>query len=295
MDNPQHENYVKSGKIAASVREYGRGLIRDGVSILEICRKVEDRIFELDAMPAFPVQISLDNVAAHYCPDSEDKTILREQLVSLDVGVHVDGCIGDTAVTVDLSGKYSEMITASDKALENAIKIIAPGVTLGEIGREIEETIKLFGYNPVRNLSGHGLGVFNVHTKPSIPNCDTRDRTQLSEGQIIAIEPFATTGSGRVVEKGRPTVFSMSTSPSMRLAFVADIVKKIESYNGLPFTTRWLTEKFSVPQVEFAITKLLQMGSLIAYPPLVEASNGIVSQSEHSVLVGEKIRVLTEV
>lgn len=294
MDNSQYENYIKAGKIAANVREYGKGLIREGASILVICKKVEERIFELNAMPAFPAQISLNDVAAHYCPDSEDKVILKEQVVSLDVGVHIDGCIGDTAVTIDLSGKYSELIKASNKALDNAIEIVVPGVTLGDIGREIEETINSFSYNPVRNLSGHALSDYNVHTNPSIPNYDTKDRTQLSEGQIIAIEPFATTGSGRVIERGYPTVFSMKTSPRMRLGFVAEIVKTIESYNGLPFTTRWLTEKFSIPQVEFAITKLLQQDSLTAYPPLVEASNGIVSQSEHSIIVGEKIKILTE-
>lgn len=295
MEDSLQENYLKAGKIAGEVREYGKTLIKQDASLLEICDKVEQKISELKAKPAFPVQISLNQTAAHYCPEEDDKTILTDQLVSLDVGVHIDGCIGDTAVTVDLSGKYSDLIKASDKALENALKIIRPEITLSEIGKEIEDTIKSFGFNPVKNLSGHGLGLYNIHTKPTIPNYDNKDKTKLKVGDVIAIEPFATTGVGMIHEKGHPTVFSLTNSKSVRLEFVKDILKQIESYNGLPFATRWLTKRFSKGQVDFALAKLRQQEIITAYPPLVEISNGVVSQSEHSVIVGEKVKVLTKI
>ncbi|SRR3989338_6732557 len=294
MDSETLNNYILAGKIAAEAREYGKSLIKEGTLAVEILDKVEKKIFELNAKPAFPAQISLNETAAHYCSEDDDKTILKDQLVSLDVGVHVNGCIGDTAVTVDLSGKYSDMITASDKALENALKIIKTGISLGEIGREIEETIKSFGLNPVKNLSGHGLGIYSIHTKPSVPNYDTKEKTLLEENQVIAIEPFATNGVGMIQEKGYPTVFTLGRILPSRVDFVRKIIKEIESYDGLPFTTRWLTKKFSKQQVNYAIAEMMKNDCLLKHPPLVEISGGIVSQSEHSIIVGENARILTK-
>lgn len=295
MEQLELDKYQKAGKISAEVREYGKGLIKKDASILEICNKVEERIFALGGKPAFPVQISLNQTSAHFCPEEDDLTILSEQLVSLDVGVHVDGAIGDTAITVDLSDRYKELIKASDSALDNALKIIAPGVCLCEIGKEIEDTINSYGYNPVRNLSGHGLGIYNIHIKPNIPNFDNKDNTKLRVGQVIAIEPFATTGVGMIHEKGHSTLFSLVKPTHLRLDIAREVIKHIESYNGLPFTTRWLTKIFSKPIVSYTLNKLQQEESIISYPPLVEVGNGVVSQSEHTLIVEEKPKIITQI
>ncbi len=294
MDSETLNNYILAGKIAAQVRDYGKSLIKEGSSVLEILDNVEKKISELNAKPAFPAQISLNETAAHFCPEENDKTILTDQLVSLDIGVHINGCIGDTAITIDLSGKYSDLIKASDKALENALKIIHTGISLGEIGMEIEDTIKSFGFNPVRNLSGHGLGIYSIHKKPTIPNYNTKDKTILEEDQIIAVEPFSTIGFGMIQEKGLPTIFTLGRNFSSRVDFVRKIIKEIESYKGLPFTTRWLTKKFSKQQAAYALAELMRNECLIDHPPLVEISGGFVSQSEHTIIVGEKTRILTE-
>ena len=169
MDQEEIEKLKKAGKIAAQVLEYGKGLIKKDASLLEVLDKIEAKIFELGGKLAFPAQISCNHIAAHHCPEEDDKTIFSDQLVCLDVGVHVDGFIGDTAVTVDLSGKHEDLVKASREALENAIKTIKVGVTLGEIGKIIQDTIQRYGFAPIRNLSGHGLGVYEQHTKPSIP------------------------------------------------------------------------------------------------------------------------------
>ena len=124
MNQEDIEKLKKTGKIAAQVLEYGKGLIKKDASMTKVLDKIEEKITELGAKPAFPAQISCNHLAAHYCPDEEDKTVFSDQLACLDVGVHVDGFIGDTAVTVDLSGKNEDLVKASREALENAIKTI---------------------------------------------------------------------------------------------------------------------------------------------------------------------------
>ncbi len=294
MEKSQLESYTKAGKIAGQVREYGKSMIKPGASVLEIVEKIEDKIKELGGEPAFPAQISLNETAAHYCPDENDKTILKDEVICLDVGVSVDGFIGDTACTVDLSGNNSKLVLASEEALKNAIAIVKPGVKICEIGRVIKETITEHGFRPVKNLSGHGLDQYNIHDFPTIPNYDNEDDTELEENQVIAIEPFATTGIGMIGEKGFANVFQLVQIRPVRSSITREVLEEIASYNGMPFTLRWLTKKFGM-KARFAMKELKNLECIKEYPPLVEKSNGLVSQAEHTILVKENPVVLTEV
>ena len=289
-----NEDYIKAGKIVAEVREYGKSLVKKGSSLLDVTEKIEAKIKQLNAEPAFPVQLSCDAIAAHFCPEKDDKTIFENQLVNLDVGIHVNGFIGDCACSVDLSGKNSELIKASEEALKEATKILQIGTKIGEIGKVIEDTILSFGFKPVRNLSGHGLSQYNIHDKPTIPNFNNEDETLLKKGMVIAIEPFATNGAGLIEEKGDASVFNMIGKKSVRMGFVRNIQKEIEDFQGLPFTTRWLCSKFSENQVKYALNQLKQLGVLKEYPPLVEKQNGLVSQAENSFLIDDKVVCLTK-
>jgi|TARA_Y100000310_G_C20693023_1_gene823650 methionyl aminopeptidase len=294
MDKEDIEKLKKAGRIAAQALEYGKSLIKKDASLLDVVEKTEERVFELGGKLAFPVQISCNHIAAHYCPDEDDKTVFSDQVVSLDVGVHIDGFIGDNAVTVDLSGKHEDLVKASREALENAIKTIKVGVTLGEVGKVIQGTIQKYGFAPVRNLSGHGLGKYEQHTKPSIPNFDNRDNTKIEKGMVFAIEPFASTGAGIVQDSGTPTVFSLENKKPVRNAITRQVLKEIESYDNLPFTTRWLTNKFGV-KAKFALREMEQLGMLHSYAPLADKDKGLISQAEHSVLIDDdgKVIVLT--
>ena len=234
---------------------------------------------------AFPAQISCDAVAAHYCAAPDDETVFDKQLASLDVGVHVNGCIGDTAVTVDLSEKNEKLVEASKNALNAAIRIIKPEITLAEIGKAIHSEITSMGFAPVVNLSGHGLEKYDIHTKPSIPNYDSGDKTGLVKNQIIAIEPFATTGKGRIEETTDAEIFALVNKKPVRNPFARDILREIDKYNALPFTTRWFTRKFPLFKVNNGLRELLQQNIIKHYPPLVEVAKGLVSQAEHTVLV----------
>jgi methionyl aminopeptidase len=294
MNEQTKQNYIKAGKISAEALEYGKSLIKKGNSLLETTELIEKRIFELGGKPAFPVQISCNEIAAHFCVEDDTKTVFDEQVVSLDLGVHIDGAIGDTAYTVDLSGKYSDLVKAAQKALEEAMKIVNVGTELREIGKTIHDTIASYGFNPVRNLSGHGLDLYNIHTDPSIPNYDTQDKRKLVKGMAFAIEPFATTGSGVVQESGLASVFMLERRKPVRSPITRDILVEIANYEGLPFAKHWLTKKFGA-KANFALREMSQLGMIHEFPPLVEASKGIVSQAEHSFLIDdeEEVFVLT--
>jgi methionyl aminopeptidase len=287
------DKWKEASKIAAKALKYGASLIKPGATLLEVTELTEKKIFEMGGEPAFPVQISCDAIAAHYCAVPKDEIVFDKQLASIDVGVHVDGCIGDNATTIDLSGKNAELVKASRDALNNAIKAVKEQATLGEIGAAIHDTITKMGFAPVRNLSGHGLGEYNIHTKPSVPNYDTGDNSSIMN-MAFAIEPFATDGKGVIYESGNPSIFTLTNKKPVRNRMTRQVLKQIEGYNGLPFCTRWLTDKFREGMVMFALREMTNLEMLQEHPPLVDQDKGLVSQAEHTIYVEEdKVKVLT--
>lgn len=285
--------WEKAGQIASEVREYARGLIKIDASLLEVTEKIEEKIFS-KAKCAFPVQISLNKVAAHNCARIEDETILKkEDVVKVDIGVSVDGYIGDTAFTVDLSGENEDLIKASEEALKQAIKTVKVGIKISEIGKAIQEAIQKYGYSPVRNLTGHGLNLYKIHDSPSIPNYDNGSLTVLKKGQVIAIEPFATNGVGIITETKESGVYYLINKRNVRDLTCRKIMKFIdEEYNGLPFSERWIAKQFS--GASFYLKLLEKEGVLHHYLQLAEKSKGLVSQAEHSLLVSDEVKVLTK-
>jgi methionyl aminopeptidase len=287
------EDWRKAGKIAAEALMYGKSLIKPGAKLVDVSEAVDNKILELGGKPAFPAQISCDHIAAHYCADPDDDIVFDKQVACLDVGVHINGAIGDCACTVDLSGKNGKLVEAAEKALENAIKIVKPGVTLGEIGKVIQETISSYGFAPVKNLSGHALSLFNIHDKPTIPNFDTGDQTTLEKGMVIAIEPFATTGAGMIYETDRANIFAVVNPKPVRSMITRQVFREIAEYEGLPFTTRWLVKKFPLPKVNFALRELIKLDIIKQFPPLPEKEKGLVAQAEKTLIVDEPVEVLT--
>lgn len=289
------EKWEKAGKLGAQVLDYGVSLVKPGKTVLEITEAIEKRIDELGGKPAFPPQLSLNAAAAHECADPDDNVVLSDQLVKVDLGIQIDGCLSDNAATVDLSEKYKDLISAAKEALGLAIKEIKPGVEVRQIGKVIGEVIQLRGYEPIRNLSGHGLGKYEVHKSPSIPNYDNGDKTKLHKGMIIAVEPFATPGDGMISEKGIPRVFMQIDKKPIRDPFSREILPYIESaYTGLPFSRRWLLKKFPKTKVDYALRQLTTSGILESFAPLMEVSDKVVAQAEHTVLVEDEPVILTK-
>jgi len=286
-------NWEKAGKIAAEALNYGSKLIKINNNVKEVVELVEKKIYELDGKPAFPVQVSINDMAAHFTPLDEEILFKENDLVKLDVGVHVEGHIGDNALTIDL-GNNKELLKASKLALNEAVKVVKPGAKLFEIGEVIEKTIKEFGFNPIKNLSGHGINVYEEHANFSIPNFNNNDKTELKENQIIAIEPFATNGIG-LVRDGKPsTIYKVVNLKNTRDNNSREILKFImENYNVLPFAKRWLLKKLPIFKVNFALRILEQEGILHHYPQLPEKSQGLVSQHEYTLIVKDKPKILT--
>lgn len=276
----------KANQIAAEVLEYGKSLIKKGSKLLDVTEFIEKKIFDLGAKPAWPVQISCDSIAAHYTADPDDDIVFDGQLVSIDVGVHIDGFIGDTALTVDLSGKNNDLLKASEDALNNAIKILKPGVKVSAIGRVIQDSIAKYGFSPIKNLTGHGINRFIIHDIPSIPNYENNNQLSLDEGMIIAIEPFATNGAGIVEERGRCNLFALIERKPVRSPFAKEILNFIEeNYGSLPFATRWLAKEFGLGKTRLVLNELLKLEMLHEHPALVEKNKGLVSVFEKTVLI----------
>lgn len=295
------KEYIKTGKIAANISKYVREIVKPNVPVLEIAEKIESKIIELNAKPAFPVDVSCNEIAAHYSPFWQDKN-LAEGLVKVDFGVSINGYIIDNALSFDLTAeqKYKELIKASEKALDVAINLIKnrkendKQVAVREIGKEIYKVIVSYGFSPVRNLSGHELKQYNLHAGLTIPNYDNGNNAKLQEG-VYAIEPFATPGVGLVQESKPSGVYQLSMKKAVRDAKTREILQFIESeYKTLPFAARWLIKRFGLRAL-LSLEILEQQGCLHQFPQLVEKSRMPVSQAEKTILlVGEKIIVLEE-
>ncbi|MEK6835326.1 MAG: type II methionyl aminopeptidase [Nanoarchaeota archaeon] len=289
------DNWEKSGKIAAQALEYGAKLIKINEDVKDVCEKVEAKIIELGGKPAFPVQISINDIAAHFTPQDEIIKFKENDIAKLDVGAHVEGYIGDNAVTIDL-GDNTDLVKASKLALQEAIKIIRPGTKLFEIGKIVEKTITEFGFKPIRNLSGHGIDVYEEHSGFTIPNYNNEDDTELKENQIIAIEPFATDGMGMVQDGKLSGIYKVVNAKQVRNDTTRNMLKFIlQEYNTLPFAKRWLLKKFPSFNVNFALRMLEKDGILHHYSQLSEKSHGLVSQHEFTLLVKDKPKILTKV
>jgi len=244
-------------------------------------------------VPAFPVNLSINEVAAHYTPSHDDKT-LASGLLKVDFGVHVEGWLSDTAFSVDLedSDENAELIEASEKALENAIKVAQKDVAISDIGKEIQDTIEDYNFLPVINLSGHEMMQYDLHAGSVIPNIENEKNKILKEG-LYAIEPFATNGNGKVHD-GKPSgIYVLIDEKNIRNPDARKILGFIlENYKTLPFCSRWLVKEFGTKAL-FALKQLEKNGNLHHFAQLVEKSGSKVSQAEDTILVDEKVIVTT--
>jgi len=279
------KKYLHAAEIGKKVFKMIDANVKAGIHIIDLVSNMEKTITDLGGGMAFPVNVSCNEYAAHDTATIGDNRVLGEKDVAkIDVGVHIDGYIVDAAVTVDLSGNYGKLLDAAKEAVENAISTIRAGRNAAEIGKVIEDTIKKYNYRPIENLGGHSLGRYNLHSGIEIPNYAARSGAILQEGDIVAIEPFATTGVGYVVETATTNIFSATPvlMPTRSMA-AREIFNSItQKYNMLPFAERWVIKK---AEDKIALRELVRNGSLKSYPVLKEKENGIVAQFEHTVIV----------
>lgn len=288
LDDEAVKKLIRAGEIARRVREEAARRVKPGMKYLELADYVERRIRELGGEPAFPTNIGVNHVAAHYTPVvGDDKRIPDNSVVKIDLGVHVDGYIADTAVTVSFNPAYEGLLEASRKALEAALEEVKPGVRVNVIGRVIENTIRSMGYKPIKNLSGHSIGQYMIHSGKSIPNYnDLFTRWKLVDG-VYAIEPFATDGVGLVYNGDTTTIYSIVSLRGRLSTIEKRIVNRIwMERKALPFCERWYVRLAgSVQGFRNIIQSLTRKHILHGYPILIEKGHGMVSQFEHTFII----------
>jgi len=292
MNKKYKLDFIHAGSLANQVRQFGKSLIKKGASYNDVITRINQKILELGARPAFPPQIALNEVAAHYLPQPDEDIIFSDQVVKLDVGICYNGAIGDCAVTVDLSGKYQRLVDAVEAALLAAEQIIAPGRPLREVGKVIEDTIAAYGYTSVKNLCGHGLGFNKIHTHPMVPNYHDQSTTVIKPEMTFAIEPFATDGKGFIYDAGNPTIFSFVKRRNMPSEVSRYLLEKMQAFSGLPFAIHhFVGGPYSLSEIRQGVAELLNAEVIAGYAPLVEQAHGIVAQAENSVLVDKDGKV----
>ena len=282
--------YVKAGEIAYKVKKSVSRLVKPGVKILEVAESIESEIRELGGLPAFPVNISINEVAAHRTPYIDDTEVIpNTSAVKVDIGVHVNGYIADTAVTVVLDDKLIPLAEAAQNALMKALKAVRPGVKFRDVGKIIETTARKAGFKVIKNLSGHSLGHYLIHSGEVIPNYnDPFVLGRFRAGRAYAIEPFVTTGKGMVKEaKGKIQIYSLRRTKGKPLnEFEHKILGEImQRFKTLPFCERWLTDVGPAPDLRASLTSLTHKGYLNQYPVLVEVGGGLVTQFEETILI----------
>jgi len=289
------QKILEAGKIAKQVREWIKPQIKKGMKLLEIAELIENKMSEInpEAKPSFPTNLSINEIAAHYTPSYNDET-LAKGLLKVDFGVHLDGWCSDQAFSIDLenSQENKKLIEASEKSLEEAIKVISPETQTSEIGKAIQTKIESLNFKPIVNLSGHEIEQNDLHAGLSIPNYDNKSQDEISKNSLYAIEPFATNGLGKVKDGNPSGIYQAEDSKAPRTPLAREVLDYIlEEYYTLPFCSRWLVKKFGTKAL-LALRQLEQNGNLHHYNQLIEANKGKVAQTEHTVFIdenGEKI------
>jgi methionyl aminopeptidase len=290
-DEEALDKFRASGKILRETREEIRDFVREDMPIIEVCEKAEGLIREKGGKPAFPCNVSINEIAAHYTsPPKDEKRIPEKSIVKVDIGVHVDGYLTDTAVTICFNQEYKSLADTAEQALKTAINNIHPEISTSKLGAIIEKTIKSRGFKPISNLTGHQVGRYLVHAGTSIPNVSQLSFSKIKLGQIYAIEPFATVAEafGRVENGQEVTIFRFLKTKSLKNPHAKQLLKHIEmNFRTLPFAERWLEGVVPNEHYREAFKELLSSRSLMGYPVFIEASGKPVAQAEHTVLIIE--------
>jgi methionyl aminopeptidase len=283
------QKYQRAGKISREVRKEIKKTVKEGMPIIDICEKVESLTREKGGKPAFPCNVSINEIAAHYTsPPNDKKTIPKRSIVKVDIGVHVDGYIADTATSICFDPEYLDMIKTAEEALEIAVEILKPGLSLTRFGSAMEKVIKSRGYKPVSNLTGHLIRRYIIHAGKSLPNVFNISGSRLKEGEIYGVEPFVTVtkAAGRVESLKEEHIFRFQKNKSLKNPYAKQILSYIKkNFLTLPFTERWLSKFADSSNYKNAFSELLKSKAIIGYPVFVEASRKNVAQAEYTILI----------
>jgi methionyl aminopeptidase len=294
----EFEEFVISGRILAQVRGFVKELPVRGRSVLELCEEVEGKIRELGAKPAFPCNVGINEVAAHYTSPWNDASLVPENsIVKVDFGVELDGFVTDTAIAISLNPAYDSLIVAAETALQEALAAVAPGRKLSEIGSVVEHCVERYGFKPIRNLTGHKIDRYTIHAGKSVPNVSGIESGRFEVGEVYALEPFVTfkNAEGAVRDSDAAYIYRfvrMKGAKSKEANKLAEYIR--DTYRTLPFASRWIYNSWHEGDAKSAFEELVERRCIVGYPVLVEASGQVVAQAEHTIMVtNDGCRVLT--
>ncbi len=291
MDREVRENYVRAGEVIQGARKKARKISEPGTNLKVIADEIEEMIREEGLEPAFPVNLSINDAAAHYSPGvKENRQLKSDDVLKIDIGAHSEGYIADTALTVNPSGKRQEMIETVEEVLEKALNFVEPGKTVGELGKYVENQVP-DEYEVVRNLTGHYLDKYTQHAGVSIPNYANTSEHVFEVGDAFAIEPFLTDGSGKIKNGSAGNIYKLERETSVRGKAERKLMSQIKDFGGLPFSTRWFDDYGA--RERMAMKKLVQGDIVHSYPVLNEISGGTVVQAEHTVILTEEGKKIT--
>ncbi|HEU5488503.1 MAG TPA: type II methionyl aminopeptidase [Candidatus Nitrosotalea sp.] len=295
----QLQDYINAGKIASEVRENARRKNHVGSTLEEICNSIEKEIISKGGKCAFPVNVSLNEIAAHYTAEPNDKIIVKDtDLLKIDLGVQINGHIADTAVTVCYEPKYDFLVQAAESALREAMSIIRVGTKSSDVGKIIENTTKQMGGIPIANLSGHSLEQYTIHAGKSVPNIWSIGSFSFQSTEAYACEPFVTTpdGSGFVREGKVRNIFSLVTRKRTKDEDANKMIDFIwQKFNMLPFALRWFIPEYDEKTARDLLEKLIKNKIVRSYPILVEANEQRVAQAEHTFIPQENNALVTTI
>jgi len=285
------EAYRRGGQIISQLRKTVPTFVHEGGLVRELCERVEAEILVLGGQPAFPCNVGINEVAAHYTSPWDDASVLpKESVVKVDFGVHIDGYVNDSAVTVSLNPVYNSMIQVAEEALRSGVERIAHGVRFSDVGEQIQKAIAQYGCKPIRNLTGHKVERYTIHAGKSVPNVAGPAPGRFEVGEVYAIEPFVTVreAAGRVEDADQVFIYRAVRDKGVRSEAARKIVEYVRrTYRTLPFASRWLYSSLGKEVVEDGFSETLKAKCISGYPVLVEASGKAVTQAEHTVIVKE--------
>ena len=293
LNEEETGKYLKAGKVISKIRHDVLSKIKVGRKLLDIAEDIEKMIRDGGAKPAFPVNISINEIAAHFTPQINDmRAVNAGDLVKLDIGAHIDGYIADMAFT--WCSEKSDLIKASNDVLQAGIDAIGPGVKVSDISLAINKAIEGTGFGPIVNLTGHSLGRYKFHGGISIPNIPNDNNYVLQDGDVLALEPFVCETAGRVDDSEPVEIFQFAQRRPVRSMEGRKILQLAENdFSGLPFAKRWLVKHVSPIRIKMAMIELERVNALRSYPVLKNMEGGKIAQAEHTIIVADKPIVTT--
>lgn len=291
MEEEEFDSYVQAGEIAKEVKKFTLDLVKPGMKLIDIAEAIDDKIFELGGEPAFPVNLSLNEIAAHFTPEKGDETI-AEGILKVDIGVAIDGFIADTALSIDLTEdkKFEEMMKLNKKILEEASNVVRIGMEAKDIGDAAQNELENWNsendsnFSIIKSLCGHTLDQDTIHAGLTISNYRNNNSKKL-EDVAFAVEPFVTTGVGDIYEGQPGGIYVIQSNDNVRDRDAREILKFIkETFLTRPFCARWL-QKEGFKKIKFTLSTLTKQGILYQYPMLIEKSKAPVSQFENTFVI----------